>query len=115
MVATYALLALIMITLAGRSEANCFTMKPEPISQSQMMADCADMDGDTVDPQHSSPTRDLNEGQTGLCHLGCPMLLTAAEAKNVYAGLLSPTYVPELAPIPVGVIDIPQTPPPRFG
>lgn len=112
---TRALLVLLMVTLAGRSEANCFLMTPEPIVQSQVMADCADMDSDAVNSQHPSPLHHSDKEQAGMCHLGCPVLLTFAEAKNGYAGLLSPTYVPESAPVLAGISDIPQTPPPRFG
>ncbi len=49
-----------------------------------------------------------------MCHLGCPVLLTPAEAQNGFSGLLSPTYVSELAQLLVGITDIPQTPPPRL-
>lgn len=112
---TRALLVLLVITMAGRSEANCSPLVSEPNVQSQIMAGCTDMDIDMVGSLHPSPLDHSDQRQPGMCHLGCPVLLTAAEARSGDAGLLPPTYVAELAPLMVGISDIPQTPPPRFG
>jgi hypothetical protein len=100
---TRALLVLLVITMAGRSEANC----SPPVSEPNVI--------DMVGSLHPSPLDHSDQRQSGMCHLGCPVLLTAAEARSGDAGLLPPTYVAELAPLMVGISDIPQTPPPRFG
>ena len=109
---TNALLALLMIMLAGRSEANCYPVVPDTAASSHMMENCPDMDADPADPAqpHHSDGK-----QAGICHLGCSVLLTAASAKHGHAQIYLPTYLPELAPLMVGISDIPQIPPPRFG
>lgn len=104
-----------VVTLAGRSEANCFPIGSEPITQSEIMPDCADMESGPVDPQHPEPLHHTDGGHFGMCHLGCAVLLAAAETSNNVTGLLSPSYILEFEPALVGINDIPQTPPPRFG
>ena len=101
-------------TLTGRSEANCFSMVSEPLSQSAMMPDCADMVSSPVGSQHPEPRRHSDAAPLGMCHLGCPVLLMAAEAGQRETGLLLPNYILEFEPMLVGISDIPQTPPPRF-
>ena len=108
------MLLLMVVTLAGRSEANCFPMASEPITQSEMMPDCADMESGPVDPQHPEPLHHTDGGPLGMCHLGCPVLLAAAETSNSDTGLLSPSYVLEFELTLVGINEIPQIPPPRF-
>lgn len=109
------MLALLMITLAGRSEANCLPMAPERVAQSQTMENCADMNAALDGSKHQSPTHHSDENQAGTCHLGCPVLLSASYEKNTDAELFSPTFMREPAPLMVGISDIPLTPPPRFG
>jgi hypothetical protein len=108
-----ALLALLMIMVAGRSEANCVSVAPEPVVQSQAMEHCTDMEASLVgseDPQ----THHSDEKQAGMCHLGCPVILKAAEVGNYHLLLYSEIYLREIPPLLVGMDDIPQTPPPRF-
>ncbi len=112
---TRAMLVLLMITLAGRSDANCSPMAPESVAQSQTIKNCAEMGAELARPKHSSPTHHSDQNQAGMCHLGCPVLLSAALTKNSDAGLFSPTYMREPAALMVGISDIPLTPPPRFG
>jgi len=80
--ATRILLALLMLMLAGRSEANSFPLAPDAVAQSQMMADCDGMASDLAGLQHPSPVHQPDQGQAGICHLGCPVLLAAGDAKN---------------------------------
>lgn len=108
---TYALLALLMMTLATRSEANCFSLAPETVGQSQDMENCADMDAGT---NHSSQSHYPDGNHRGMCHLGCPILLTMTSTNNHNAGLFSENYLRPLQPLMVGILDTPQTPPPRF-
>ena len=109
------LLLMMVVTLAGRSEANCFPAATEPVTQSEMMQDCADMESGPVGSQHPEPLRHSDAAPLGMCHLGCPILLMWAEAGHRDTGLLSPSYVLEFEPVLAGISDIPQTPPPRFG
>ena len=109
------LLLMMVVTLAGRSEANCFPAATEPATQSEMMQDCADMESGPVGSQHPEPLRHSDAAPLGMCHLGCPILLMWAEAGHRDTGLLSPSYVLEFEPVLAGINDIPQTPPPRFG
>lgn len=109
------LLLLMIATLAGRSEANCFPMASEPATQSEMMQDCADMAIGPVGSRHPEPLHHSDGAPLGMCHLGCPVLLMAAEEAHSDTGLLSPSYALEFEPMLVGISDIPQTPPPRFG
>jgi hypothetical protein len=109
------LLLMMVVTLAGRSEANCFAMTSESVTQSEMMPDCADMESGPVDSQHPEPLRHSDAAPMGMCHLGCPVLLMVAETGHRDIGLLSPSYVLAFEPVIVGISDIPQTPPPRFG
>ena len=115
MVFTNALLALLMIMLAGRSEANCFPVVPDTAAPSHMMENCPDMDADPADLADPAQPHHSDGKQGGICHLGCPVLAIAAIAKNSHAQIYSPTYLPELAQLMVGISDIPQTPPPRIG
>lgn len=109
------LLALTMIMVAGRADANCFSVGPQPIMQSQMMENCAEMEASLVGPEDSAPTPHSDEQQAGMCHLGCPVLFKAVDAQNYHIGLHSLKYLRELEPLMVGMNAIPQTPPPRFG
>ena len=109
------LLLMMVATLAGRSEANCFPMAPEPVTQSEMMPDCADMESGPVGSQHPEPLHHSDAAPLGMCHLGCPVLLMVAETGHSDTGLLSPSYMLEFEPVLVGISDIPQTPPPRLG
>ena len=110
-----ALLALTMIMVAGRSEANCFSSGPQPVTQSQIMENCADMEASLVGPEDSAPTHHSDEQQAGMCHLGCPVLFKAADTHNHQIALHSLKYLRELLSLPVGINAIPQTPPSRFG
>lgn len=110
-----ALLALTMIVVAGRSEANCFSAGSQPVTQSRMMEKCADMEAGLVGSEDSAPTHHSDEQQAGMCHLGCPVLFKAADAHNYHIALHSLKYLRELEPLTVGINAIPQTPPPRFG
>ena len=49
------LLLMMIVTLAGRSEANCFPMASEPVTQSEMMQDCTDMESGPVGSQQPEP------------------------------------------------------------
>jgi hypothetical protein len=109
------LLLLMVVTLAGRSEANCFPMASDLVTQSEMMPDCADMESGLDDPQHPEPLHHSDRALSGMCHLGCPALLMAAEIGRSDTRLLSPSFILEFEPVLVGISDIPQTPPPRFG
>lgn len=109
------LLVMMTATLAARSEANCFAMASEPVTQSGMMPDCSDMESGPVDSQHPDPLHHSDAAPIGMCHLGCPVLLMVAETDHSNTGLLSPSYILEFEPVLVGVSHIPQTPPPRFG
>ena len=109
------LLLMMVVTLAGRSDANCVPMASEPVTQSEMMPDCADMESGPVGSQQPEPLRHSDAAPMGMCHLGCPVLLVAAEPGHSGTGLLSPSYVPAFEPVLAGISDIPQTPPPRFG
>lgn len=109
------LLLMMVATLGGRSEANCFPIASEPITQSGMMPDCSDIESGPVGSQHPEPLRHSDAAPLGMCHLGCPVLLMAAETGHSDTGLLSPSYILEFEPVLVGINDIPQTPPPRFG
>jgi len=109
------LLALTMIMVAGRSEANCFSAGPQPVTQSQMMESCADMKASLVGPEDTTRTHHSEEQQAGMCHLGCPVFFKAADAHNYHIALHSLKYLRELEALTVGINAIPQTPPPRFG
>jgi hypothetical protein len=109
------LLLLMLVTLAERSEANCFPMVSELVTQSEMMPDCADMESGQDDPQHPEPLHHSDRALPGMCHLGCPALLMAAEIGRSDTRLLSPSFIREFEPVLLGISDIPQTPPPRFG
>lgn len=104
-----------LVILEGRSEANCFPMVSAPVNHREMMPDCADRASGPVDPQHPQSPHHSDAGQRGMCHLGCPVMLTTTETGNGDSGLLSAAYILELEPVLVGLNDIPQTPPPRFG
>ncbi len=109
------LLALTMIIVAGRSEANCFSAGSQPVQQSQMMENCADMEASLVGPEDFAVTHHSDDQQAGMCHLGCPVLFKTAEAHNYHIAVYSLTYLRELEPLTTGINAIPQTPPPRFG
>ncbi len=109
------LLLMMVVTLAGRSEANCFPISSEPVTQSKTMPDCADMKFDPVSAQRPEPMHHSDTAPSGMCHLGCPVMLMAAETRQSDTGLLSQTYILEFEPALAGLSDIPQTPPPRFG
>jgi hypothetical protein len=112
---TNVVLVMLMIMLATRSEANCFAAEPQPVTQSQMMENCADMETSLIGPQDSAPTHHSDEQQAGMCHLGCPVLLKAADAHHYQVALHLFEYLRELEPLAVGINAVPQTPPPRFG
>jgi hypothetical protein len=109
------LLLLMVVTMAGRSEANCFPMASEPATQSELMPDCADMESGLDDPETHQPLHHSDRAPSGMCHLGCPAMLIAAEMGHSDTELLSPSFILEFQPVLVGINDIPQTPPPRFG
>jgi hypothetical protein len=109
------LLALTMIMVAGRADANCFSAGPQPVAQSRMMENCTDMEANLVGPEESAPPHHSDERQNGMCHLGCSVLFKAATAQNYHIVLHSLKYLLELEPLSVGINAIPQTPPPRFG
>ena len=115
MVFTNALLALLMITPAARSEANCFTVVLDTAAPSHMMENCTDMDANPVDLAEPAQPHHPDGKKASICHLGCPVLVSAAIARNSHAQIFLPTFLPELAPLMVGISDIPQTPPPRIG
>ncbi len=112
---TNALLALLMIMVAGRSEANCFSQVALSAAQSQTMENCTEMDAVTLGSDHSTQTHHSDGKQPGMCPLGCPVILRAAEVENYHLRLYSAIYVREILPLLVGMNAIPQTPPPRFG
>ena len=109
------LLLMMVVTLAGRSEANCFPAATESVTQSEMMQDCADMESGPAGSQNPEPLRHSDAATMGICHLGCPVLLMVDETGHSDTGLLSPSYILEFEPVLAGISDIPQTPPPRFG
>lgn len=111
----HALLALTMIMVAGRSEANCFSSGPQPVTQIQMMENCADMEASQIGSDGSVSTHHSDDQQAGMCHLGCPVLFKAADGQNYHIALHLLEYLRELEPSTVGINAIPQTPPPRFG
>ena len=109
------LLALTLIIVAGRSEANCFSAGSQPVQQSQMMENCADMEASLVSPEDHTPTHHSDKQQAGMCHLGCSVLMLAADEKRGLHRLYSLIYLREPEQVTVGISVSPQTPPPRFG
>jgi hypothetical protein len=115
MSATKVLMVLLTIMSAGRADANCFSVRPQPAAQSQMMGNCADMETSLVGSEDPIPTHHSDEQQAGMCHLGCPVLLKAADAHHYQVALHLLEYLLELEPLAVGINAVPQTPPPRSG
>ena len=110
---TNVLLALVMVMSAVRSEANCFSTTSDTVSQHQIMENCGDMDADAVDSNHPSKTNHWDEVFAGVCHLGCPVSLTTNDTGFSQGAPYSVTYLPELSPLMIGIMVLPQTPPPR--
>ena len=109
-----ALLALTMIMVAGRSEANCFSSGPQPVTHIQMMENCADMEGSQVGSDRSVSNHHSDDQQAGMCHYGCPVFFKVAVAQNYHFALHTLKYLRELEPITVEIKAVPQTPPPKF-
>lgn len=114
MVFTNMLLALVMLMSAVRSEANCSSMVSEMDAQSQTMGNCSDMDADLVDSKHPSQTEHSDEVVAGICHLGCPVSLTLNDTGFSQDAPFTVTYLSELSPLMVGIMVLPQTPPPQM-
>ena len=114
MVFTNMLLALVMLMSAVRSEANCSSMVSEMDAQSQTMGNCSDMDADLVDSKHPSQTKHSDEVVAGICRLGCPVSLTLNDTGFSQDAPFTVTYLSELSPLMVGIMVLPQTPPPRM-
>lgn len=108
-------LALLMIMVAARSDASCISSVPGPAASSQTMENCTGMNADPVGSALPGQTHHSDENPPGICHLGCPIVLTVAETKNGHQRIYSPRYLREQQPMMVGMDAIPQTPPPRFG
>ena len=108
---TNALLALLLVMVAGRSEANCFPFAPEPGYQNQAMESCSEMEAGAVGDQHSDHP---DQRQAGMCHLVCLLIFKADDTPNHQVRFYSPKYLREIALLMVGMNAIPQTPPPRF-
>lgn len=109
-----AVLALTMIMVAGRSEANCFSSGPQPVTHIQMMENCADMEASQVGSDGSVSTHRSDDQQAGMCHYGCPVFFKVAVTQNCHFALHSLKYLRELEPMTVGINAGPQTPPPKF-
>ena len=109
-----ALLALTMIMVAGRSEANCFSSGPQPVTHIQMMGNCADMEASQVGSDRSVSNHHSDDQQAGMCHYGCPVFFKVAVAQNYHFALHTLKYLRELEPITVEIKAVPQTPPPKF-
>ena len=109
------LVVLLLVTLAARSEASCAPVVTDSIVQKGSMKNCADMYADPVGGKSLAPDHDKDGKQMFLCHLGCPVMLTLAAAKDVQPGYLFRTYIQERQPPMIGISNVPQTPPPRFG
>ncbi len=111
----HAMLALTMIMVAGRSEANCFSSGPHPVTQIQMMENCADMEASLVVSDGSALTHHSDDQQAGMCHYGCPVFFKEADAQNYHIARHALEYVRELELMTVGINAVPQTQPPQFG
>ena len=109
------LVVLLMVTLAARSEASCAPVGEESIAQNGSMKNCADMDADLVGGKSSAPDHHTDGEQMSRCHLGCTIMLSMAATTEVEPGYLSGTYEQEREPRMIGISNVPQTPPPRFG
>ena len=109
-----ALLALTMIMVAGRSEANCFSSGPQPVTHIQMMENCADMEASQVGSDRSVSNHHSDDQQAGMCHYGCPVFFKVAVAQNYHFALHTLKYLRELELITVEIKAVPQTPPPKF-
>ena len=109
------LCVLLLITLAARSEASCVAVVPETSAQNGSMENCPDFDANLVGGESSTPDHQNHGKQMSLCHLGCPIMLPMAAARDVPPGYLAGTYVREREPRMIGISKVPQTPPPRFG
>lgn len=110
-----ALLALTMVLVAWRSEANCASSGPNLVTQNQTIENCAEMAATFVDPEDSAATRHSDEQQAGMCHLGCPILFKAADAHRYTIAFHLLKYLRELEVLTVGINDGPRKPPSRFG
>jgi hypothetical protein len=109
-----AVLALMMIMVAGRSEASCFSLGLQPGTHIQMMENCADMEASQVGSDRSVSTHHSDDQQAGMCHYGCPIFFKVAVAQNYHFALHSLKFLRELEPMTVGINAVPQTPPPKF-
>ena len=111
---TNVLLALVMVMSAVRSEASCFSTTSDTVPQYQIMENCGDMEADAVDSNHPSKTNHSDEVFAGVCHLGCPVSLTTNDTGFSQDAPYSLTYLSELSPLMIGIMVLPQTPPPRL-
>lgn len=111
---TNALLVVMMLMLAARSDANCSPNAPETAAHNQTMQNCSGMD-EPVGSQHPAQSHHSDQGLSGACHQGCPVLLTSADGKDVNVRLIRSKYLRESTPLMAGMSDIPKTPPPRLG
>ena len=111
---TNVLLALVMVVSAMRSEASCFSKAPDTVAQNQTMQNCSDTNAGPVSSKHPSQTEHSDEVFAGLCRLGCPVSLMTNDARFNQDVRYSPTYLSELSPLMVGIMVLPQTPPPRM-
>ena len=111
---TNVFLALVMIMSAVRSEAHCFSTTSDTVAQYQTMENCGDMDADPVDSNHPFHTDHSDEVFAGVCHFGCPISLTANDTRFSRDARYSPAYLSELSPLMIGIMVLPQTPPPRM-
>jgi hypothetical protein len=108
---TNALLAILLVMVAGRADASCFSAASRSFAQEQPMENCTEMKSVGTGDQHSDHS---NQQQAGACQLGCMIVLKGAEAPIYPVSLYNPRYLPEIGPPMVGLNAIPQTPPPRF-
>ena len=110
---TNLLFMLLLVTLAARTEASCVPVVPENVAQNVLMKNCLEM-ADAVSGKSSSPDHHSDGTQMGLCHLGCP-IVSPMDSANGHSGLFLETYVRRLQHPMIGIVNVPQTPPPRFG
>lgn len=109
------LVVLLLVTLAARSEASCAPVVSSSIVQNGSVKNCADMNADSVGGKSSAPDHHKDGEQMSQCHLGCTIMLSMAATTEVEPGYLSGTYEQEREPRMIGILNVPQTPPPRFG
>ena len=109
------LFVLLLVTLAARSEASCAPVVSDSIVQKGSMKNCADMDADSVGGKSWKLDHYKDGEQMSRCHLGCTLMLSMAVSKELEPGYLSGTDEQEREPRMIGISNVPQTPPPRFG